>query len=110
MPMEKEVLQTAFDDVLKHLGVEAVFKPASCASFSLVILIKEPENVYEVGSSHVVGQVAEISLKKTDATPRIGDSIFLGLKKYKIYEEPLSDASNLIWKFNAILEGVENGN
>jgi hypothetical protein len=65
--------------------------------------MKEPESVYEVGSSQVIGQVAEFSVRAADITPKVSDFLFLGSKKYKIHEEPLLDASNLIWKFRAIL-------
>jgi hypothetical protein len=101
--MIKEVLQTAFDDVFGRLGVEVLFQQGSASSFYVVALIKEPESVYEVGSSQVIGQVAEFSVKAADVNPKTGDYIFLGLKKYKIHEEPLLDASNLIWKFQAVL-------
>jgi hypothetical protein len=103
IPMIKKALQTAFDDVFKHLGVEVLFQQSSTASLYIVALVKEPENVYEVGSSQVIGQVAEFSVRGADVTPKIGDAIFLGSKKYKIHEEPLLDASNVIWKFNAVL-------
>jgi hypothetical protein len=101
--MIKEALQTAFDDVFEHLGVEVLFQQSPTASFYVIALVKEPENVYEVGSSQVVGQVAEFSVKAADVTPKVGDAIFLGSKKYKIHEEPLLDASNVIWKFPAVL-------
>jgi hypothetical protein len=103
MPMIKEVLQTAFDDVFERLGVEVLFQQRQTASLYVVALVKEPENVYEVGSSQVIGQIAEFSVKASDVTPKVGDAIFLGSKKYKIHEEPLLDASNLIWKFLAVL-------
>jgi hypothetical protein len=101
--MIKEALQTAFDDVFDRLGVEAIFDPRTSEPVPIIALVKEPENVYEVGSSQVIGQVAEFSVKATDATPKVGDAIFLGLKKYKIHEEPLLDASNILWKFQAVL-------
>jgi hypothetical protein len=101
--MIKEALQTAFDDVFEHLGVEVLFQQSPTASFYVVALVKEPEGVYEVGSSQVIGQVAEFSVKAADITPKAGDAILLGSKKYKIHEEPLLDASNLVWKFNAVL-------
>ena len=101
--MIKEALQTAFDDVFEHLGVEVLFQQGSAASFYVVALMKEPEGVYEVGSSQVIGQVAEFSVKTADVTPTVGDAILLDSKKYKIHAEPLLDASNLVWKFNAVL-------
>jgi hypothetical protein len=96
-------MEQVFDDVFEHLGVEIIFNPRTSDSISIVALVKEPEGVYEVGSSQVVGQVAEFSVKATDVSPKVGDFIFLGLKKYKIHEEPLLDASNVIWKFQAVL-------
>jgi hypothetical protein len=101
--MIKEALQTAFDDVFEHLGVEVIFDPRTSEPVSILALVKEPESVYEVGSSQVIGQVAEFSVKAADVTPKVGDAIFLDSKKYKIHEEPLLDASNLVWKFRAIL-------
>ena len=101
--MIKEALQTAFDDVFEHLGVEVLFQQGSLASFYVVALMKEPESVYEVGSSQVIGQVAEFSVKAADVSPKVGDRILLGSKKYKIHEEPLLDGSNVVWKFQAVL-------
>jgi hypothetical protein len=100
-------LKQVFDDVFEHLGVEIIFKPKTSEPVSIIALVKEPENVYEVGSSQIIGQVAEFSVKTTDVTPKVGSVIFLGSKKYKIHEEPLLDASNLIWKFRAVL--IEKG-
>ena len=101
--MIKEALQTAFDDVFEHLGVEVLFQQGSTASFRVIALMKEPESVYEVGSSQVIGQVAEFSVRASDVTPKVGDCIIFGSKKYKIHEESLLDASNLLWKFHAVL-------
>jgi hypothetical protein len=101
--MIKEALQTAFEDVFEHLGVEVLFQQSPTTSLYVVALVKEPENVYEVGSSQVIGQVAEFSVKTADVTPKVGDAVFLVSKKYKIHEEPLLDASNLLWKFRAVL-------
>jgi hypothetical protein len=96
-------LKQVFDDVFEHLGVEVTFDPKTSEPVSIIALVKEPESVYEVGSSQVIGQVAEFSVKVADVTPKVGDAIFLGSKKYKIHEEPLLDASNLIFKFSAVL-------
>jgi hypothetical protein len=91
------------DDVFEHLGVEVIFKPRTSEPVPILALVKEPESVYEIGSSQVIGQVAEFSVRAADAIPKVGDFIFLGLKKYKIHEEPLSDASNLVLKFKGVL-------
>jgi hypothetical protein len=92
-----------FDDVFEHLGVEVIFKSKTSEPVSVLALVKEPESIYEIGSSQVIGQVAEFSVRAADVIPKVGDFIFLGSKKYKIHEEPLSDASNLVLKFKAVL-------
>jgi hypothetical protein len=101
--MIKEALRIAFDDVFEHLGIEATFDPRTSPPVSIIALVKEPESVYEVGSSQVIGQVAEFSVKAADVTPKVGDRILLGSKKYKIHEEPLLDGTNYLWKFQAVL-------
>ncbi|GHU15625.1 hypothetical protein FACS189449_13340 [Alphaproteobacteria bacterium] len=101
----KEAFENAFNDVFEHFGVEVIFKPTNASSFPIIALLKEPESVYEVGSSQVIGQVAEFSVKASDVNPKNGDIIFVGTKKYKIHEEPLLDASNLIFKFQVVLIG-----
>jgi hypothetical protein len=101
--MIKEALQTAFDDVFEHLGVEVIFDPRTSEPVSIIALVKEPEGVYEVGNSQVIGQVAEFSVKVADVTPKVGDQAELGSKKYRICEGPLLDVSNYLWKFHAVL-------
>jgi hypothetical protein len=92
-----------FNDIFDHLGIEVTFKPRGGEPVSIIALVKEPEGVYEVGSSQVIGQVAEFTVKAADANPKVGDFFLLGSKKYKIHEDPLLDASNLVWKFRAVL-------
>jgi hypothetical protein len=96
-------LEQVFDDVLEHLGVEVIFNPKTSEPVSIVALVKEPEGAYEVGSSQVIGQMAEFSVRAGDVTPKVGDAILIGSKKYKIHEEPLLDSSNYLWKFQAVL-------
>ena len=103
--MCREALKTAVNDIFDHLGQEVVFKPKNGDSSSLIAVIKQPENPYEIGDSQIVKQIAEISLKAADVTPKVGDIIEANSKKYKIFEEPLLDASTLIWRFNATLVG-----
>lgn len=103
--MLKEALETAVNDIFEHLGQEIVFKPKKGKTKSLIAVIKQPENPYEIGESQVVKQVAEVSLKAADINPKIGDVIEVNSKKYKIFEEPLLEASTLIWRFNATLVG-----
>ena len=106
--MFKEALETAVNDMFDHLGQEVVFKPKNGEMKSLVAVIKEPENPYEIGESPIVKQVADVSLKSSDITPKVGDVIEANSKKYKIFEEPLLDASTLIWRFNAALAPSNN--
>lgn len=100
-----DALVTAVDDIFEHLGQEAIFKSRGAVTKSLIAVIKRPENLYEIGDSQVVSQVAKVSVKAADITPKIGDVIEVDSKKYKIFEEPLLEASTLIWRFNATLVG-----
>ena len=101
--MFREALVTAVNDMFEHLGQEIVFKPRGGKARTLIAVVKQPENPYELGDSQIVRQVSEVSIKSADATPRVGDIIEVDSKKYKIYEEPLLDVSTLIWKFYAAL-------
>lgn len=103
--MFKEALVTAVNDMFEHLGQEIIFKSRKGGVLSLIAVIKCPENPYELGDSQIVKQVAEVSVKATYVTPKIGDVIEVNSKKYKIFEEPLLDASTLIWRFNAAFVG-----
>ena len=94
---------TAVNDMFAHLGQEIIFKSRSGEKKPLIAVIKQPENPYELGDSQIVKQVAEVSLKASEVSPKIGDVIEVNSKKYKIFEEPLLDVSTLIWKFNAAL-------
>ena len=96
---------TAVNDMFMHLGQEIIFKSRAGEKKTLIAVIKQPENPYELGDSQIVKQVAEVSLKASEVSPKIGDVIEVNSKKYKIFEEPLLDASTLIWKFNAALVG-----
>ena len=103
--MFREALINAVNDMFEHLGQEIIFKSRNGDVLSLIAIIKQPENPYEIGESQIIQQVAEVSLKSADVTPRTGDIIEVNSKKYKIFEEPLLDASTLIWRFNATLVG-----
>ena len=103
--MFREALETAVNDMFEHLGQKMIFKPKNGETKSLVAVIKQPENIYEIGESQVVRQIAEISVRVADVNPKIGDVVEVNSKKYKIFEEPLLEASTLIWRFNATLVG-----
>ena len=101
--MFKDTVITAINDMFDHLGHEVTIRSRNGETKQVIAVIKQPENPYELGDSQVVEEVAEVSIKATDATPRIGDSILVNDRRYKIFEEPLLEASTLIWKFNAVL-------
>ena len=103
--MFKEALKNAVNDMFEHLGQEVIFKPKKGETKSLIAVIKQPERPFELGDSKIVDQVAEISMRVADVTPKIGDVIEVNSKKYKIFEEPLLEASTLIWRFTAVLIG-----
>lgn len=95
-----------FNDVFSHLAVEVTYKQG-LTSFSCRALIKSPEAAYEIGGSQVIGQIAEVAIKVADllkTPPRVGDKIIYKNRLYKVFEEPLLDASNEIYKMQAAVE------
>ena len=96
-------MHRAFDDMFEHLGQEIQFRPRNASPINIIAVVKEPENPYELGDSPLVNQVAEVTIKSKDIIPKIGDFIVANERKYKIYEEPLLDASTYMWKFHAAL-------
>ncbi len=101
--MFKDTVITAINDMFDHLGQEVTIKSRNGATKNVIAVIKQPENPYELGDSQIVEQVTEVSIKSTNATPRIGDFILVNDRRYKIFEEPLMDAITQMWKFNAVL-------
>lgn len=97
-----EILAQAFGDVFTNLGRVMVYKSKNGTSKSVEVVIKEPDCQYDLGDSQIVDQVAEVTLKASGIRPQIGDYICSKSVKYKIYTEPMLDASNNIWKFYAV--------
>ncbi len=99
-----EALRSAFEDVFDRLGVDGIFISKRLKTSKVIRLIcRYPESVYESGSSEIIGQVAEITIKNIDIIPGMGDLIQFKNQTYKIHEEPLLDSSNIIYKFSAVL-------
>lgn len=103
--MFRDTVITAINDMFDHLGQEVTIKSRNGATKKVIAVIKLPENPYDLSDSQVVEQVAEVSIKAADATPRIGDFILVNNRRYKIFEEPLMDGITQMWKFNAVLIG-----
>ncbi len=103
--MFRDTVVTAINDMFDHLGQEVTIRSRNGATKKLIAVIRLPENPCDLGDSQIVEQVAEVSIKATDATPRIGDFILVNDRRYKIFEEPLLDAITQMWKFNAVLVG-----
>ena len=103
--MIADILHNAFDVVFAHLGREVTYQPLKGAQFNAVAIIKTPENQYDLGDSQVIDQVAEVTLNADDLTPKIGEYICSNGRKYRIYTEPILDASNNVWKFFAVSIG-----
>lgn len=101
--MFKDTVITAINDMFDHLGHEVTIRSRNGEKKRVIAVIKQPENPYELGDSQIVEQVTEVSIKSTNATPRIGDFILVNDRRYKIFEEPLMDGITQMWKFNAVL-------
>jgi len=103
--MFAEIVKQALDDMINYLGQPIIYTDKSGNTSSVIAVIKAAENQYELGDSQMIDQVAEVSIKASDITPKIGEYICSNGRKYKIFEGPLLDASTLIWRFKAVLIG-----
>ena len=61
-----------FDNVFEHLGVLALYQgeiPVEC-----LVLIKEPEQLYELGDGQCVERIASFEIKTKDiSNPKVGN-------------------------------------
>lgn len=94
-----------YNDVFSHLAYKVEYQTSS-TSFSVLAIINNPENAYEMGGSEIIGQVAEISLRARDfkTAPRMQDKIIFKKQIYRIFTEPLLNSSNEIYKMLAVRE------
>ena len=93
-----------FDVVFETLGYSAIFKPRRGLEKEILVLCRQPENLYEVGESKSVAQVADMVIRRSEVSVlNIGDLIKIGSNTYKVYEEPLLDTSNLLWNLKGYL-------
>lgn len=96
--------------MFSHLGGNATYYPTSGDKKEIVAFVKEPENLYDLGVNDIADEVASILVKSEEITPRIGEQIEFNGRLYRIYNEPLLDASNFMWKFLGVLvKGAKNG-
>ncbi|MDN5248211.1 MAG: hypothetical protein QWI36_03690 [Wolbachia endosymbiont of Tyrophagus putrescentiae] len=70
------------------------------------VLVKRPDTTYSIGADgRLTNQIALMEVRRKDINdPKIGDYIRIGKKYYKIFEQPLQDSSNMLWK----IDGIEN--
>lgn len=67
-------------------------------------LVKRPDSTYCLGNDGTLtNQIASIEIRAQDITcPSVGDYIKIGNKFYRIFEQPLKDSSNIVWKIEAV--------
>ncbi len=96
-----------FEDCFTHLGKEALYQSSGSASFPIRVLIKQPDTAYEIGDGQVIGHMAIFEVRTHElAFPKVGDQLIIDENRYKIFAEPLRDASNTIWEITAmVMEG-----
>jgi len=96
-----------FEDCFAHLGKEALYQSSGAAPFPIRVLIKQPDTAYEMGDGQVIGHMAIFEVRIDElAFPKIGDQLIIAGNRYKIFAEPLRDASNTVWEITAmVMEG-----
>lgn len=105
--MSEETLYQMFDDVFENLGITALYQgeiPVEC-----LVLIKEPEQLYELGDGQFVERIASFEIKTKDVSnPKVGHILHIKGRKYKVHQEPLLDSSGTVYEIEAIRIGLEN--
>ena len=98
-----------FKDTFEHLGKKAVYQSQSVGFVDVLVLIKQPERVYELGdNSQFVERIAIFEiLAECVPNPKVGDFLFLEGRKYKVYNEPLLNGSGDIFELTAIFVGKD---
>ena len=96
-----------FADCFAHLGKEALYQSSGAVPFSIRVLIKQPDTPYEIGDGQVIGHMAIFEVRTHElAFPKVGDQLIIAGNRYKIFSEPLRDASNTVWEITAmVMEG-----
>ena len=109
------MLKKMFKDTFEHLGKKAVYQSQSVGFVDVLVLIKQPERVYELGdggrtsASQFVERIAVFEiLADCVPNPKVGDFLFLEGRKYKVYNEPLLNGSGDIFELTAIFVGKED--
>jgi hypothetical protein len=69
-------------------------------------LVKRPDATYSIGKDGALtNQIASIEIRSRDVFSfwqGIGNYIKIDKKYYKIFEPPLKDSVNMVWKIEAI--------
>lgn len=93
-----------FEDCFAHLGKEALYQSSDEAPFPVRVLIKQPDTAYEMGDGQVIGHMAIFEVRIDElAFSKVGDQLIIAGNRYKIFAEPLRDASNTVWEITAMV-------
>jgi hypothetical protein len=97
------MLELMFMDIFGHLGKPALYQAAGEAFVEVTVLIKEPEQAYELGDGQFVERVATFEVMAKDVpNPKVGDTLYIEGRLYKIYQDPLLDGSGNVYEIVAI--------
>jgi hypothetical protein len=98
-----------FSDVFEHLGMQALYQQEGFGFTECTVLIKEPEQAYELGDGKFVERIATFEIMARDVVnPKIGDTLYIDGRKYKVYQEPLLDPSGTVYEITGVFVGTEN--
>jgi hypothetical protein len=84
------MLEQMFMDTFKHLGKTALYSAEGSGFVEITVLIKEPEQAYELGDGKFVERIATFEIMAKDVlNPKVGDTLYVDGRRYKIYQDPL---------------------
>ena len=102
----REVLDRLFCDCFEALAEDAFYQKPDQPPMPIRLLQKLPDLMYEVGDGRMVDTVLAGEILCTAiADPEVGDSIVFEDVTYTIFQIPIRDASQNVWKVHAIARG-----
>jgi hypothetical protein len=98
------MLPRLFNDCFLHLGCDALYQIKGQVAHPISVLIKQPDTAYELGDAQVIGRMAIFEVKVIDIpSPQINDTLIINQQRYKVYQPPLKDSSNMLWELQAMV-------
>ncbi|MDA0782412.1 MAG: hypothetical protein O2942_09145 [Proteobacteria bacterium] len=102
--MSREIIARAMDDMLIHLGVDAVYTGQGLSPINIRVLKFASDVEYETGDVNMVGEKAKFEILIQDvANPIADDTINIDGTIYQIIGLPLRNLDRKSWDVEGLV-------